>query len=136
MSALPIRGAFADKLPHSIIFRAWRLSEGAPARELDIGTPADLADALTAAKGHYFAHKDQLFIHEVDEARRRGTLHAYALRKRRATYIRDAAGNSVRVEPLDTDRLFALPVDAFEPTRGFDALRDCPVGRDLTLVEG
>lgn len=135
MSAQPIRGAFAHRLPNAIVFRAWRLS-GEVARPLDIGQPVDLAEALAAAQAHFWAHKDRLFIHERNDARRTGTLHAYALRKKKAIYVRNPlSGLSERVELLDTDLLFSLPVDAFEPTRAFDALRDDPVGRDLTLVE-
>lgn len=135
MSAQPVRGAFAHRLPHATVFRAWRQS-GEVARPLDIGQPADLAEALAAAKAHYWAHKDRLFIHERDDARRTGTLHAFALRKKKAVWVRNPlSGLSERIEPLDPDLLFSLPVDAFEPTRAFDALCDDPVGRDLTLVD-
>lgn len=130
-----LRPAFAHKLGHSTTYRAWRLS-GETARELDIGTPDSLSDALTAALTHFFAHHDTLFIHEQDDGRRKGTLHSYAIRKKKAMYVANPCGGApVRVEPLFPDPMFALPVDAFEPTRAFDALRDDAVGVDRTLVE-
>jgi hypothetical protein len=136
MSALPIRGAFADKLQHATVFRAWRTNEG-PARELDIGQPVDLTDAVSAATTHFMAHKDTLLIHEHDGARRKGMLHTFAIRQKAATWGRNpTTGASERVTPLYADKLFSVPVDAFEPTRTFDAFRDCPTGVDLTLVEG
>lgn len=131
-----VQGAFAHRLAHSTTFRAWRLS-GETARELDIGTPANLAEAMTGALTHFWAHKDSLLIHEHDDGRRKGTLHSYAIRKKKAMYVANpCGGDPVRVEPLFPDPVFALPVDAFEPTRAFDALRDDAVGIDRTLVEG
>lgn len=130
----PIVGAFAHKLTTTLIFRAYRLS-GDKARELDIGAPRDLAEAIANATAHFLAHKDTLLIHETDEARRVGTLHSFTIRKKAATYVRDPlTGLSQRVEPLYADKLFSLPVDAFEPTRAFDAFRDDAVGVDRTLV--
>lgn len=134
MTAVPIRGAFAHKLANATTYRAWRLS-GETARELDIGTPADLTDALNGALTHFWAHKDTLLIHEQDDGRRKGTLHSFAIRKKKAMYVANPCGGApVRVEPLYPDPVFALPIDAFEPTRAFDALQDDAVGVDRTLV--
>lgn len=136
MTAQPIRGAFAHKLPRATTYRAWRLS-GETARELAIGEPETLAEALAQATMEYWVHKDTLLIHERDEARRKGTLHSYAIRKKKAMWVANPCGGpAVRVEPLYPDPVFALPVDAFEPTRPFDALRDSASGVDRQLISG
>lgn len=134
MNAPATKGAFADRLPKATTFRAWRVGE-ANALPLDIGEPTDLAEAVFAATSHFLAHKDTLIVHEHDAARRKGTLHTFAIRKKAATWVRNpVSGLSERMEPLFADKLFAVPVDAFEPTRGFDAFRDNASGRDLSLV--
>jgi hypothetical protein len=139
MSAPVLKGAFAARLPHSRTFRAFRVPASGTAIPLDIGAPATLAEATDAAMlGNGFQPKETLFIHEVDDARRRGVLYTFAVKQlSRAIWVRDPATGVSRAErKIYPDPLCAVAMDSFEPTRRFDAFRDCPVGADLTLVEG
>jgi hypothetical protein len=141
VSAEPVlRGAFAAKLPHSTVVRAWRVAEGegTPAIELDVAGALTFVDAINAAFAGQIVllPKETVLVHRFDEGRRKGELRAYRVRQEsKPSYRRDPVTGATTCERrLYPELQFSLPVDAFEPTRGFDALRDCPVGADLHLV--
>lgn len=123
----------AHKLPRSHYFRAFRSN-----RQVDCGNAETLDEARdNALIAEVFAHKDILLVHEVHDGKGKGVLHAYTIRQKAAVWRRNpVSGLSERFEPLYADHLFSVPVDAFEPTREFDALLDPASGRDPTLVEG
>lgn len=118
-------------------FIAYRQGGNGEAREIGRTTAVTLTGALANLTTAFLAHKDTLFVVERHDGLRKTVLHAYRIRKGTATWQRNPeTGLSERVEPLKPDHLFSLPVDAFQPTRPFDAFLDNPTGVDLTLVEG
>ena len=120
-------------LPRAHYFRAFNGQHPIPIGDAD--TLDDAVNKALIAGG--LAHKGTLLVHEIDTGRQRGFLHAYTIRKSSAQYRRNPqTGLSERYEPHYPDHLFSVPVDAFEPTRPFDAFLDDPVGIDRTLVEG
>lgn len=129
------RGAFADRLPKAVTFKAWRLAEGQTALPVAVQA-ATLDDALSAALvAGGLCHKDTLFIRHDDMGRGQSTLHAWAIkRKSQARYVRGPDGCSRAVHDLYPTPLFSLAVDAFRPTPPFDAFKDDPVGVDRSLV--
>jgi hypothetical protein len=118
-------------------FIAYRQRDDGLAVSLGTVSAVSLQGALADLAQFGLAYKDTLFVHERHDGLRFSTLHVYRIRKGAATYQRNPqTGLSERVEPLKLDRLFSIPVDAFQPTRPFDAFRDDPTGVDLTLIEG
>lgn len=137
MSAPATRGAFTHKLPRAVTFRAWKLGTTDQAHPVEIEADT-LDDALAAALADgCLNHKDRLFILHSDEGRGRAWLHCWSI-KRKSTprYVRGPDMTSRPVYDLYAADPFVMAVDAFAPTRPFDALRDDPCGVDLTLVEG
>jgi hypothetical protein len=135
MSGLKTAARMDAAMAHQFI--AYRQSGNSEAREIGRATATTLAGALAELSQGFFAHKDTLFVVEKHDGLRKSTLHAYRIRKGAATYLRNPqTGLAERVEPLKPDHLFSLPVDAFQPTRPFDALLDDATGVDWTLVEG
>ncbi len=117
-------------------FDAYRQRNDGLGVSLGTVSAATLQGALADLAGSGLAYKDTLFVVERHDGLRFHTLHAYRVRKGQAVYVRNPqTGLSERSEPLKLDRLFSLPVDAFTPTRPFDAFRDDATGVDLTLVE-
>jgi hypothetical protein len=118
-------------------FVAYRQRDNGVAVEIARTGGASLAGALAELTQSGLAHKDTLLVQERHDGLRLHKLHAYRIRKGVAIYQRNPeTGLSERIEPLKLDHLFSLPVDAFQPTRPFDALRDDPVGVDVGLIEG
>lgn len=119
----------------SVTFRAWLNST-------EVHGCAALADALTfedvlAAVQHWASHKDNISILRDDAGKRSKQLNVYTIKQESQRKWRK---DPVTLMPIAYRKqypalIFAMMVDAFEPTRPFDAFRDCPVGRDLTLVE-
>ena len=124
------RGAFAHRIGRTLTFRAWRIPASGNAIPLDIGEPDTLADALTEAKlGTCLQHKEALYVHERDDARRTGTLHTFAVIKKGATWRRNPqTGVSERFEELDLKPLHSVAIRDFAPDTPFDAFRDDAVG--------
>lgn len=126
---------------HATTFRVWRVAEGegTPAIELDVAGALAFEDAINAAFSGpiVLLPKETVLVHCFDEGRRKGELRAYRVRQEsRPSYRRDPVTGATSYERrLYPDLQFSLPVDAFEPTRAFDALRDDARGVDLTLVE-
>jgi hypothetical protein len=118
------------------IYTAFRQRDEGLAQQIGEYSAATLQGALSQIT-HGLAHKDTLFVTERRADMRVPVLHCYRVRKGEAVYRRNPdTGLSERVAPLKLDRLFSLPVDAFTPTRPFDAFADCPVGVDRGLIEG
>lgn len=121
----------------AVTFRAWRDN-----REV-VNCPG-LDDAQTfeeainaVAPGS--PHKSAVSVLLDDAARGRRQLNVYQIKKSskrghwRAAYD---GGRPVFEAEMEGHLVMSIPVDAFEPTRLFDAFRDDPVGCDRTLVEG
>lgn len=126
------------RLPRALTFRAWRIPASGQAIELDIGGPDTLEDALAEAQlGTGICHKETVLILEQDSGKRRAVQHAFAVKRKSQPIWRKCpdTGVSKPFHPLYLDELFSVEVDAFQPTRPFDAFRDNAAGRDLTLVE-
>ena len=133
------RGAFFDRLPHVRQFRAWRLAGGlstvTEARRVSID--AHTLEEACAQASHAARHKDTLFVQEIDEAKRVNRVHAFLIQEGAAVWRKNTVtGLSERKKPLKAKPLFVLPVEAFEPARPFNALRDDPTGVDADLIEG
>jgi hypothetical protein len=117
-------------------YTAYRQRDDGLAVSMGTVTAASLQGALAELAQSGLAHKDTLFVTERRADMRFAVLHTYRIRKGAATYQRNPeTGLSDRVEPLKLDRLFSIPVDAFQPTRPFDAFRDDAVGVDRNLIE-
>lgn len=107
-------------------FAAWRVGERSQAYPLD-PAGATLAEVVGNAAPSCF-HKDTLIVRETDPLTRETTVHHFAIK--RESKGRWVTRNHVptKVHDLYADPLFAMRVDAFEPTRPFDALRDEATG--------
>jgi hypothetical protein len=133
-----LRPAFAHRLDRARTFRAWRVPETGRAIEIDTGNAATMDEAKNAALSSCaLQHKETLLVHERDAARRTGVLNSYYIKQEsRAQYRRDPlTGVSKAERRLYEELQFSVPVDAFEPTRPFDAFRDDAVGVDRTLLD-
>lgn len=107
------------------------------ARHLGTFSLDEFARIIADPASRGLLHKDTLLVHEQHEGLRVQKLHSYRIRKGAAIYVRNPRTGLVeRAEPLKADHQFSLQVDAFAPSRPFDAFRDDPTGVDLTLVEG
>lgn len=140
MNTQPAHTTFARPQPfhpeRATTFRAWINN-----REIE-GCTA-LAEALTfeeavAAVEHWANHKDSLSVLRDDAGKRSKLLQVYAIkRESKNTWRRDPmTGLSEPYRKQYAALVYTMAVDAFEPTRPFDAFRDNAVGRDLSLVEG
>jgi hypothetical protein len=132
-----LESAIADLRLHKLArvkqYRAWKLGALGPAAPIELGDAATLDDAKAAIVAK---HKDTVFIHEADGGRGVNAVHAYRIRQGARVYRKNpVSGLAEPYHPLTPDHLFTLPVDEFEPTRPFDALRDDPVGVDRNFVE-
>lgn len=107
----------------------WRVGNSGQAYPID-------AETLDQALLHC-QHKDTLFSLLTNDGSNTSCLSIYVIQQGQAKYVRNPeTGLSERVTPLKEKLIASLRVDAFEPTRPFDAFRDAAHGRDLTLVEG
>lgn len=128
--------AAVNSLHRATVFTAWR-------GNIAIENPAlaaaqDFDQALAAVLDHC-QPKTALFILRDDSGRGEQVLRVYRIVASTKRYFYRAAydgGRPVRVALPDAKLDAEIPVLAFEPVAPFDALRDDPVGRDLTLVEG
>lgn len=94
-------------------------------------------DSLADAERH-FAHEAwhgaTILILEHDSVTDARTLHSYRIRRGKWAGRFDRYNR--KAYPHHADRLFALPVDAFEPTAPFRVTRGCDVvGIDRGLIE-
>lgn len=114
-------------------FGAYRQRGGGEALHF-LGT-AETMPAVQAKAMHALQHKDTLLIHQNDPRTGNEWLHAFKVRQGAAQCRRnEQTGLSERWHPLKLDALFSVPVDAFAPTRPFDAFADDPVGADRGLI--
>lgn len=100
-----------------------------------LGTAEAMPDAQALASDRLL-HKDTLLIHQNDPRTGKQWLHAFKVRQGAADWRKNPqTGIAERWHPLKLDALFSVPVEAFAPTRPFDAFRDDPVGIDPQLVD-
>lgn len=100
----------------SVSFTAFRIetpfSRGAVSgstREIDIGDPATLKDAIAAAQAGCL-HKEHLAIREHDELNERVRIHLFAIRRRAPTwvYLKDGDVYPTRVADLYADPICVM----------------------------
>lgn len=128
-------GLYADRLP-AVQFRAWRIGETGQAFPLE--TTATTPEEVLAEVAPGCRHKDHLAILQSHAGRGKNTLRLYAIKQEsKPVYRRNpASGLTEPFRALYPAPLFPpMPVHSFDPVAPFDAFRDCPVGRDLQLVE-
>lgn len=130
MNAQPIR---PRPMGRSVTFKAWR-NDRPVTEPIDCACLEEAAHMLAASspKGTVLA----ILMH--DAGRNKRTLALYKVRESTKRYTWRAStngGRPVKVGALEPVLLHVLDVHAFEPVEAFDALRDCPVGVDRSLVE-
>lgn len=124
----------------AVTFAAWRNS--APVKNCAALLAATTFDEAIAALTPGALHRSSdvvVSILRTDFGRGNKTLALYGFKRSSRHYTYRPAldgGRPVREAKILPVLLHAMDVLAFEPTPPFDAFRDDPVGRDLTLVEG
>lgn len=127
--------AAVETLRRATTFRAWIENREASSAEL---AAAQTFEEALAAVVHWASHKQNVCILRDDAGRGEKLLQIYTVKQEsKAVWRRDPmtglSAPSRRNYPV---LIVQMAVDAFEPTRPFDAFRDNAVGLDLTLVEG
>lgn len=130
--------AAVEPLQRVVTFKAWRLREreSYPAKLLSPASFDEARDQALALTG--WNAKDTMAVLREDAGRNKRTLRLYQIKRSTKRYSYRAAtdgGRPVRVGALEATLISEAQVHAFEPVEPFDAFRDDPVGRDLTLVE-
>lgn len=124
---------------HAESWQAWKLGE----RESDaitLDAPATLDEAVRQAIARgCWQPRDTLAVLYNHAGLRKNTLWLFTVKRstKHGTW-RDATdgGRKVFVGRMEPHLICETAVEAFAPVLRFDAFRDDPVGRDLTLVEG
>jgi hypothetical protein len=118
---------------------AWRLGER-ESLPIDLGAAETLDEALLAAMGRVTDSGQIVAIQHSHAGRRQHTLWQFRVTRSTKKGTWRAAtdgGRPVFVGKLEAKLLCKTALAApFEPVEPFDAFRDDPVGRDLTLIEG
>ena len=130
--------AAVDSLQRAVTFRAWRNSRPVESPLLNTFTTfEEVADAFTPG-AIFRAGEMVLSVLREDAGRNEKEVRFYGFKQEgQRRFRRDpVTGVPVATRRIYPVLLHAMRVDAFEPVQPFDALRDCPVGCDLTLVEG
>lgn len=133
-------GAFAHKLRpiNAECWQAWLLGKQSN-YPIELDAPETLNEALSQAVAHAGNTGDTLAIQYSHTGRGKHTLWLFAVKRstKHGTW-RPAydGGRKVFVGNLEPKQLAEMALAApFKPVEPFDAFRDDPVGRDLTLVE-
>lgn len=120
-------------------WQAWKLGER-ESYPIDLDHPNGLQAAMDQALvGGCWNRGDTLALTFSHAGRAEQTLWLYTIKQEaKPVYRRDPiSGDTVRSQRLYPVLIAETKLAApFAPAEPFDAFRDCPVGRDLTLVEG
>lgn len=122
-------------------FTAWRVPVDAARSEcypLDLGQPADLAEAASAAE-RQCNHLEHFVVREIDALGDKATLHIFAIRREsKRKFRRDPlTGEPGWSQRLYRDHLFSMQVRAFDPVEPWRWTPGCdPVGIDRSVVQG
>lgn len=134
-------GLYRERLGLTRTISVWHVTPYSAengSRLIDVGDAASVKQALARALPHVVNKGDMLVVVDQDQGRRTHVVHQFLIRQRsKPRYVPvPGAAHTRPVYDLWPDPLPAFPVDMIGLTPVFDALRDCPVGHDATLVEG
>lgn len=118
-------GLYRERLGLTRTITVWRVTPNSRrdgSYLIDIGDAASVEQAVIRAMPHV-QQGDMLLVVDNDQGTRSHLVHQFRIQLNRARGL------------LKPDPLPPFPVDMIGLTPVFDALRDCPVGHDATLVE-
>lgn len=119
------RGHYFERLGHTRTITVWRVTSHSVTdgcHLIDAGDAASVEQAVTRALSHC-QQGDLLLVVDQDTGTRTHVVHPFKVQFNRARQL------------MKPDPLPAFPVVMIGLVPPFDALRDCPTGRDATLVE-